>query len=153
MNKKDLVKNITASMREKDIRKPVSMPKQVLHISDDEGNQKDFTVRKTEKSVIFTNDDVEAVINTFIEIVQNAIKNGETVSLHGFGTFGLKYRKPRKTKQVGTDEWVDVAARYVPKFTFGNELRRCAKIYELSLSDKIDISHAILDELDSKERE
>lgn len=152
MNKKDLVKNITASMREKDIRKPVSMPKQVLHISDDEGNQKDFTVRKTEKSVIFTNDDVEAVINTFIEIVQDAIKNGETVSLHGFGTFGLKYRKPRKTKQVGTNEWVDVAARYVPKFTFGNELRRCAKIYELSLSDKIDISHAILDELDSKER-
>jgi len=153
MNKKDLVKNITASMREKDIRKPVSMPKQVLHISDDEGNQKDFTVRKTEKSVIFTNDDVEAVINTFIEIVQDAIKKGETVSLHGFGTFGLKYRKPRKTKQVGTDEWVEVAARYVPKFTFGNELRRCAKIYELSLSDKIDISHAILDELDSKERE
>ena len=153
MNKKELVRRITAYMRDKNIRKPVSVPKQVLHISDDEGNQKDFVVRKANKSVIFTSDDVEAIVNAFIEEIQEAMKNGEEVSLHGFGTFGLKYRQPRKTKKPGTDDWVDVAARFVPKFSFGNEMRRCAKIYELSLNDKIGISHAILEEIDSKERE
>lgn len=135
MNRKELVRRVANVMREKNVRKPVSSPKQVFHISDDEGNTKDFIIRKTDKSVLFTADDVESMVEACLFVIEEAIKRGETVSIRGFGTLGLKYRKPRATKKLGTDEWVDIDARYIPKFTFGNDLRMCAKVYELSLQD------------------
>ena len=64
MNRKELVRRIANVMRENNIRKPVSSQKQVFHISDDEGNTKDFVVKKTDKGVLFTYDDVEAMMDT-----------------------------------------------------------------------------------------
>lgn len=136
MNKKELIRRVADVMREKDIRKSVSYPKKVFHISDDEGNTKDFIVKRTNKNVLFNSDDIGAVIDTCLGVICEAIKNGESVSVHGFGTLGLKYREARATKRPGTEDWVEVSARYVPKFVFGNDLRMCAKIYELSLNDK-----------------
>ena len=49
MNKIDFIKCVSDVLRTNDIKKPVSIPKQVFHISDDEGNSKDFTVKKTDK--------------------------------------------------------------------------------------------------------
>lgn len=135
MNRREFVRRIANVMRENNIRKPVSSPKQVFHISDDEGNKKDFVVKKTDKSVLFTVDDVEAVVDACLYVIEESLKRGEPVSIRGFGSLGLKYRKPRATKRPGTEEWVDVEARYVPKFSFGNDLRMCAKVYELSLGD------------------
>ena len=123
-------------MRENNIRKPVSSPKQVFHISDDEGNSKDFVIRKTDKSVIYTIDDVEAVLDTCIEVIKDALTRGEEITVRGFGTLALKYRKARSTRLLGKDKQIiDVQARYVPKFAFGNDLRMCAKLFELSLGE------------------
>lgn len=137
MNRKELIRRVASVMRENNVRKPVSSPKQVFHISDDDGNTKDFVIRKTDKSVLFTADDVEAIVDACLFVIEDAMKRGESVSIRGFGTLGLKYRKPRATKKLGTDEWVDIDARYIPKFTFGNDLRMCAKVYELSLQDNV----------------
>ena len=137
MNQKELVRRVASVMRENNIRKPVSSPKQVFHISDDEGNTKDFVIRKTNKNVIYTIDDVSSILDACVYVICEALKKGESVTMRGFGTLGLKYRKARATKRPGTEEWVDVAARYIPKFTFGNNLRMCAKVYELSLQDNI----------------
>ena len=135
MNRNEFVRRVTSVMRENDIRKPVSSPKQVFHISDDEGNSKDFVVRKTDKKVIFTIDDVEAVVDACLSVIADSLKRGEEISFRGFGSLGLKYRKPRATKKPGSEEWVEVTARYIPKFNFGNDLRMAAKMYELSLQD------------------
>lgn len=135
MNRKELVRRIAAVMRENDIKKPVSFPKQVLHISDDEGNTKDFIVKKSDKSIAFTVDDIEAMMDACLCVTEDALKHGEHISIRGFGTLALHHRKARTTKHPDTGELVDVEARYVPKFTFGNDLRLCAKIYELSLTD------------------
>ena len=137
MNRKELVRRVASVMRENNVRKPVSSPKHVFHISDDDGNTKDFVIRKTDKNVLFTADDVEAIVDACLFVIEDAMKRGEPVSIRGFGTLGLKYRKPRATKKLGTDEWVDIDARYIPKFTFGNDLRMCAKVYELSLQDNV----------------
>lgn len=136
MNKKDLIGRVTDFMRDNNIRKPISSAKHVFHISDDEGNCKDFVIKKTNRSVIYTKEDVAAVLDSCMDVIGEALKQGEPVSVHGFGTLGLKYREPRKTKRPGTDEWVDVTGRYIPKFSFGNDLRMCAKIYELSINDR-----------------
>lgn len=137
MNRKELTRRTAAVMRDSGVRKLVSSPKQVFHISDDEGNSKDFILRKSDKGVIFTSDDVEAMLNACLSVIEDALKHGEDISIRGFGTLGLQYRKARKAKHPDTGEDVDIEARYVPKFSFGNDLRLCAKMFELSLDEKV----------------
>lgn len=135
MNKKDLISKAADVLRNNNIRKPVSIPKQVFHISDDEGNQKDFIVRKTDKTVMYNVNDVGAILDACLSVVEDAIKHGEEVSIHGFGTLNVHKREARQTKHPVTKEITKVDARYVPKFSYGNNLRMAAKLYELSLGD------------------
>ena len=135
MNKRELVQRTAAVMRENNIRKPISAYKKVLHISDDDGNASDFVIKKSEKDVIYTVDDIESVLDVCMEVIKEALKCGEPISVRGFGTLALHYRKARTTKHPETGEYVPVPERYVPKFTFGNDLRMCAKMFELSLND------------------
>lgn len=135
MNKKDLISRTAEVLRTNNIRKPISTPKQIFHISDDEGNQKDFTVKKTNKSVLYNINDVGAILDACLSVVEDAIKHGEEVSVHGFGTLGVHYRAARQTKHPESGDIVKVEARYVPKFSYGNNLRIAAKLYELSLAD------------------
>lgn len=137
MNRKELVRQAAALMRENGIRKPVYTQKYTLHISDDEGNKKDFIVKRDDTAVAYTTEDVEAIIDALLYLTEEAVKRGDTVSIRGFGTLGVNYRKARTTKHPSTGEVVGVDARYVPKFIAGNELRMCAKVYELSLEDKM----------------
>lgn len=135
MTKKDLVSRVASVLRSNNVRKKISIPKQVFHISDDEGNHKDFIVRKTNKEMLFNTDDIASIVEACLLVIEDAIKHGEEVYLHGFGTLGLHHRAARRTKIVGTEEWVDIDAKYVPKFVAGNNLKTAAKLYELSLSD------------------
>lgn len=137
MTRKDLVRETTSLLREADARKPISSTKHVFHITDDDGNKKDFIVRKKERGAIYTVDDVDIILDACQKVIENALKRGEHVSVRGFGTLGLHYRKERAAKRPGTDEWVTVSARYVPRFEFGNVLRTCAKIYEASKNDRL----------------
>lgn len=135
MVRKDVIRRIAEIMREKDIRKPVSVPKHVFHISDDEGSYKNFTVKQLNKSVIYTADDVEAILDTLQYVIQEALKEGEEISIRGFGTFGLKYREPRTVKNVMDGQPVNIDGHYVPYFLCGNDLKRSAQIYEQTLND------------------
>ena len=139
MNKKELISKVTEVLRSNNIRKPVSTPKQVFHISDDEGNQKDFVVKKTDKSVLYNTTDVASIIEACLAVIEDSIKHGEEVYIHGFGTLGVHQRAARTTKHPETGQTVDVRARYVPKFSFGNNLRMAAKVYEMSLDDFKDL--------------
>ncbi len=148
MNKKDLISRAAEVLRNNDIRKSISTPKQVFHISDDEGNKKDFIVRKTDKSVLYNVNDVSAILEACLSVVEDAIKHGEKVHLQGFGTLDVRQRAARQTKHPESGEVVEVKARYVPKFSYGNNLRIAAKLYELSLSDaSTDISSASTQEV------
>ena len=135
MNRKQFIRRIAEVMREENIRKSFTTPKKVLHIIDDDGNKKDFVIKSKDKDILFTIEDVERIIDKAIFVIQEQLKQGEPITIQGFGSLGLKYRKARATKKVGTDEWIDVDERYVPKFSFGNTLRLCARIYEQSLED------------------
>lgn len=136
MVKKDLIKRATVLLRENKIRKLVSMPKHVFRISDDDGGQKDFVVRKSSKSVAFTMEDVEHIFDACLYAIQEALRAGDSVSMKGFGTFGLNYRKPSMVKNVLDGQEVQIGGHYVPKFTCGNDLRRCAQVYEQTLIDR-----------------
>lgn len=136
MNKKELISRVTETLRENDLRKPVSVRKHTFHITDDEGNSADFNIRQQEKSVLYTADDVANIIDASLAVILDAIRKGEEISVKGFGTLGLHYRAARRTKEPNSGEWCEVDARYVPKFAYGNDLRMAAKLYEVSLTEK-----------------
>ena len=146
MNKKDLISKVAETLRRNNIKKPISMPKQIFHISDDEGNKKDFVVRKTEKSVLYNIEDVTAVIEATLSVIEDAIKKGEDVRLYGFGTFAIKERASRTARHPSTGELVEVDSRYVPKFTYGNNLRMAAMIYGKSLDEQPQSMQSYYDE-------
>lgn len=135
MNKKQIVSEITNRLRENSIRKDVCVPKYVFHLSDDNGNHKDFVVKVKDKTVAYTAKDVEAILEVFTCIVEDSLKRGESVTWQGFGTFGVHFRAARKVRNPNTGEWTDVAERHVPKFHFGKRLRLAARVYHWSLQD------------------
>lgn len=136
MVRKDLARRTAEFMRENNMRKPIQIPKQVFHISDDEGNHKDFTVKKTDKSVLFTVGDVEAILTACQYVLLEAMKAGEEVTIKGFGTLSKRYRKPRVVRNVLDGAKIEMDGHYVPWFEPGNDLRRCLQIYEQSLKDQ-----------------
>lgn len=135
MNKKEFATRVSAMLRESNMRKPVRVPKQVFHISTDAGEHKDFVIRQSDKNVPYTTEDVSVILEACLQTIRDAIKRGESLSIRGFGVLGLKYRKPRVTRNPITNEMIPVEGRYVPKFTFGDDLRNCARIFGASVED------------------
>lgn len=136
MNKKELASRAAEILRKNDVRKPVKLKKHTFCITDDDGNKANFVVKQSDKNVIYTNDDVNNVIDACITAILESIKKGEEINIRGFGVLGLHYRAARRTKQPGTEDWYEVEARYVPKFFYGNDLRVAARLYEVELKDK-----------------
>ena len=149
MYRKDFVRSVAELLRTSGERKIVQLPKQVLHVSDDDGNSRDFFVKRSERKTMYTADDVNKIIDACIEVIERALKSGDEVAINGFGTFGLKYRKARRTKDMSSGEPIEIAARFVPKFVPGTDVKMCAKIYSMGalgddrLSDDLDIDDDI----------
>jgi len=132
MNRKELISKTAEVLRTNNIRKPVKFPRQVFHISDDEGNSKDFWVKKTDKTVPYKTEDVATILDTCIQVIIDSIRRGEEVRIPGFGVLELHYRAAREAILPSTGERVKVAERLVPKFTYGKHLRLAAKMYDIS---------------------
>ena len=135
MNKRELISKTAECLRENGIKKKVMFPKQTFHITDDEGNRKDFSVRKTDKEVIFTTDDVKNIISACIDTILETIREGEEVSIMGFGTFGYHFRRGRTIG--GFDGKLHtMKSHYCPKFWYGKDYERSVKLYQLSQEDE-----------------
>ena len=116
MNKKDLVSRVSEILRENDLRKPVKIKKHKFQIIDEEGNTAHFTVKRADKRVLYTVDDIGNIIDACLEAVLESVRRGEEVNIRGFGTLGLHYRAARRTKQPGTEDWYEIDAHYIPPY-------------------------------------
>ena len=67
--------------------------------------------------------DLEKFLNIFLIEIKNALKRGERVELRGFGTFGVKHRKPKKARNPGTGESIFLPERHVPTFKPAKNMR------------------------------
>ncbi len=67
--------------------------------------------------------DVERIINTIFGEIGDALSRGDRVELRGFGAFSIKHRPARTGRNPRTGEPVFVAAKSVPFFKTGKELR------------------------------
>ena len=60
--------------------------------------------------------ETEAVMNGVMTTIIKSLTRNERVELRGFGTFGVKYRMPKKARNPGTGEAIYLPERYVPTF-------------------------------------
>ncbi|NSW54815.1 MAG: HU family DNA-binding protein [Armatimonadetes bacterium] len=71
--------------------------------------------------------DAGAALDAAVETITNALKNGDKVTLVGFGTFESRKRGERKAKNPRTGEEIIVAASNVPAFKAGKALKDAVK--------------------------
>lgn len=64
------------------------------------------------------------VLTTIVNTITESLKNGEKVSLVGFGTWTTTKRAERKGRNPKTGEEITIASRTVAKFKAGNELTK-----------------------------
>ncbi len=67
--------------------------------------------------------ETEAVVNGFIHVVIEALKEGESIELRGFGTFKVQHRAARTARNPRTNEELQVPARNVPVFKPSKDFR------------------------------
>lgn len=75
----------------------------------------------------YTKKDAGIVIDDFIGLVTEALVNGETVQLHGFGTFSIRECIEHETVDMQTKKRIIVPAYRTPKFTAGKLLKRAVR--------------------------
>jgi integration host factor subunit beta len=71
----------------------------------------------------FSRRDAEVMVNAVFESLAEALRRGERVEIRGFGSFVVKHRDARDGRNPRTGRHVQVAAKRVPFFKVGKELR------------------------------
>ena len=62
-------------------------------------------------------------LDAMVESVTESLKQGDTVSLVGFGTFSVKERAARTGRNPQTGEPIQISAAKVPSFKAGKALK------------------------------
>lgn len=68
--------------------------------------------------------DAEVIVNAVFESMTEALCTGERIEIRGFGSFVVKQRRAREGRNPKTGELVAVAAKRVPFFKVGKELKQ-----------------------------
>lgn len=67
--------------------------------------------------------DTEATINSFVNVVTNALENKDKVQLIGFGTFETRERSEKIGRNPQTGSELKIPAATVPAFKAGKALK------------------------------
>lgn len=70
-----------------------------------------------------TKADAGRAVEAFTEVVQKALKKGDTVSLVGFGTFSVRKRAARTGRNPRTGETIKIKASKNPAFKAGKAFK------------------------------
>jgi len=74
-----------------------------------------------------TKADAERAVDTVFNTIEKAMKDGDQVSVAGFGIFEAKKRDKREARNPRTGETVTVPAMRVPKFRAAKALKEAVK--------------------------
>ena len=67
--------------------------------------------------------DVELALKQMLEIMSDALAQGDRIEIRGFGSFALHHRPARVGRNPKTGAAVHIPAKYVPHFKPGKEMR------------------------------
>jgi integration host factor subunit beta len=71
----------------------------------------------------FSRRDAEVMVNAVFESMTEALLRDERIEIRGFGSFVVKHRQAREGRNPKTGDVVSVAAKRVPFFKVGKELK------------------------------
>ena len=74
-----------------------------------------------------TKSDAGRALDAVLEAITDALKNDDTVSLVGFGSFGVKERAERQGRNPQTGEPITSMAAKIPSFKAGKALKDALK--------------------------
>jgi len=67
--------------------------------------------------------DVEKAVKNIVEQMSSALARGDRIEIRGFGSLSVRCRRPRRGRNPGTGEALDVPGRHVAHFKPGKRLR------------------------------
>jgi len=85
-------------------------------------NKKDL-VGKIASDARLTRAQASRALDAFVQGIQASLVRGDRVTISGFGTFGVMNRKARRVRNPRSGSAIEVAAKRVPRFAPGTELR------------------------------
>ena len=80
-------------------------------------------VDEVARVVQLTKKQAETIVNIVFDSIVDSLRAGQKIELRGFGSFRLRSRKSRTGRNPKTGEKVQIAAKRVPFFKVGKELR------------------------------
>ena len=75
------------------------------------------------KETGFTKVEVELLLDSIINSIKTSLSNGERVDMRGFGSFSVKRREARETRNPATNQILKLDTRYVPVFKVSKLLK------------------------------
>ncbi len=73
--------------------------------------------------VVSKKKEAEVVVDSVFGVIAKALKEGDRVTLAGFGTFSVVDKPPRKGRNPKTGEKISIDGKKVPKFNPGKGLK------------------------------
>lgn len=70
-----------------------------------------------------TKKQVDAALTNALNVIVEAVANGDKVTLVGFGSFDLRDRKAREGRNPRTGEKINIPAKVVPVFSPGKPFK------------------------------
>lgn len=71
----------------------------------------------------FSRDDAEVMVHSVFDSMAETLRRGDRIEIRGFGSFVVKQRRAREGKNPKSGRMISVAARRVPFFKVGKELK------------------------------
>ena len=87
-------------------------------------NKKEIIERISRNQDQLPHRDIELAVKTIINCMTKALSTGQRIEIRGFGSFSLRYRKPRIGRNPKSGTKVNINERYVPHFKPGKNLRQ-----------------------------
>ena len=85
-------------------------------------NKADFVAQVADAAELSKADSARAV-DAFIEVVKQALRKGDDVTLVGFGTFSVRKRAAREGRNPQTGDTIKIKASKNPAFKAGKALK------------------------------
>ena len=85
-------------------------------------NKTEFVDAVAEKADV-QKSDAAKIVDSMVDVIGDALKKGDQITLIGFGTFLVSKREARKGRNPRTGEEIQIAASNVPRFKPGKALK------------------------------
>ena len=83
----------------------------------------DLIKKLSDRNDFLNEEDLKQTVNAIISLISNSLTNGDRVEVRKFGTFSIRSRKQRLSRNPKTGTSVLVAARHHPYFRASKYLK------------------------------